>query len=99
MRSTRATGPGWCADSLGSVMSGHRHKVLRRRIGAVVSAILGFLMAASATRVHFEGLVSQDTEYMQNWPILVAVSLAFVTIGGALLFAASKLWRVPESEA
>jgi hypothetical protein len=53
-------------------------------------------MAGSAVGPHIDGLRTRHIEYMQNIPILVVISAVLLVIGGALLFAARRLWRVPE---
>lgn len=77
-------------------MSSHRHRVVRRRIGSAVCGLFGFWMAAGAIGVHIDGLRTRHIEYMENIPIFGIISVVLLAIGGALLFGAWRLWRVPE---
>ena len=77
-------------------MSGNRQRIVPRRIGSVVCALLGFWLVAGAVGVHIDGLSTHHTEYMWNIPIFVVLSAVVLVIGGALLFAAWRLWRAPK---
>jgi hypothetical protein len=77
-------------------MSSHRHRIVRRRIGAAVCGLLGFWIAASAVGSHVDGVRTRHIEYMQNIPVFVIISAVLIVIGGCLLFASWRLWRVPE---
>ena len=77
-------------------MSTSLQRVFLRRIASVVSGLLGFWLLANAVGVHIEGLRTGHLEYTQNTAIFVIISIVLVIIGGALLFAAWRLWRMPE---
>jgi len=77
-------------------MNNYRQRIVRRRIGSVACGLLGLCIAVSAFSAHIEGLRTRHIEYMQNIPIFVIISAVLLVIGSALLFAAWRLWRMPE---
>ena len=77
-------------------MNSNLKKIVRRRVGSAVFALLGLFFLGSAAGSHIEGLRSRNVEYVQNIPIFIVISVVCVAIGVAFLFAAWRMWRVPE---
>ena len=79
-----------------NVMSSKHQRLVTRRIASVVSALLGIFLVVSAAGSHVENLRAPHIEYTQNLSVFAAVSIVFVAIGMVLLFAAWRLWPIPE---
>lgn len=76
-------------------MSTRLQQIFARRIVSIVFGLLGLWMLISAVGAHFDGLAKRHVEYAQNIPIFIIFSVLLGAIGGALLIAAWRLWRLP----
>lgn len=77
-------------------MSSNLQRIVRRRIGSVVLGFLGLFFLISAAGSHVDNLRDPHIGYAQNFLFFVIISIVFAAIGGALLFAAWRLWRLPQ---
>ena len=76
-------------------MSTNGKRIIWRRGGSIVCALLSLYFVASAIALHVEGMRTNHLDYRHHIPMFVVDSIVLVIIGGALLFAARRLWRVP----
>lgn len=68
----------------------------RRRIAAVLVWVLSFWFLASAPASHVEGWLSQDQEYLLNYPLLIPPSLLVLYFGWRLFVLGRDLWSQDE---
>ena len=76
------------------IVNNSRWRILLRKAASILCGIVGVWIISCAVGAHVSGMRTGNIEYRQYIAVIVVLSAVLLVVGGLLLAAAWKLWRV-----